>query len=215
MLSRRTCQCSEGFFLISWNNPLVAFKTFGPAFLEQHDPNLPAMRLCEAWTGAIWAGKAIISLHVPPLSVQKEFEHEVVGRVLTEKKLFWNDFRVNWNKGCNATQKVTIAEFPLDDVFGLNFSGETDPTFFPQNYRLSHLEQLVVGAIEEFSGLFVLAHWSVWVFLVRVHLFKFEKIFEFFEVRQFWDNRLAVPVVHAGLGKNWARLYDILTFACN
>jgi hypothetical protein len=74
---------------------------------------------------------------------------------------------------------------------------------------------LVVGSVEEFSGIFVLALWSVWVFLVRVHLFKFEKIFEFFEVRQFLDNRLAVPVVYAGLGKNWARLYDVLTFACN
>ncbi len=76
------------------------------------------------------------------------------------------------------------------------------------------MEQLVVGTVEELSRVFVLAFWSVGIFLVGVNLFKFEKTFEFFEVRQFFDNRLAVPVVYAGLGKDRDRLYDFLIFAC-
>jgi hypothetical protein len=38
----------------------------------------------KAWACAIGAGEAIISLNVHPLSVEKEFDHEVVGRVLVE-----------------------------------------------------------------------------------------------------------------------------------
>jgi hypothetical protein len=84
ILSRRTCQCGKCFLAIPCDNSLITFKALGPTFLEQHDPNLTFMWFCKAWTCTIGAGEAIIGLNVLPLSVEKEFEHEVVGRVLLE-----------------------------------------------------------------------------------------------------------------------------------